>query len=255
VQSLRPTTPRRPLALVATLSALLGVAALGQGCVQVRDSETVSFDGNGISFLSARNDRGDILVAGRSSGSSIDVTATTWGSGSREVRAQERQDTVSWSAEVDGNTLLLDGVALEGRSGVDFDVIAPTRMDVDAITDSGTVRLDDVEGIHVVTATQVVGSVVGDMDVYGTSSVDVDFVPYVETDTLIESDGSVTLAIPYGLEYDLTVRGDPSDTMEIAELGWDDLVLGEGFVNGLRGRGDVEIDIRAGGSVRIVELR
>jgi len=249
-RTLRPTV----LHGAATALAVLFIGATSAACVEVRASDDVAFDGTGVAFVSARNDSGDVRISGRNS-TAIDVTATVWGKGSKEPRAQERQDTVDWSAQVEGDTLVLDGVAIENRSGVDFAVLAPTVLDLDLIADSGTVRIDDIEGIHTITATNVTGSTVGDLDVYGSSSVDLDFVPYVETDTYIESGGSVTLAIPYGLDYDLTIRNDPSDSMDIAELGWDELVLGEGFVNGIRGRGHIEIDIRANGSVRIVELR
>lgn len=240
---------------VVALAALAITAVSLQACVQVRESDTVTLDGTGVQALSARNDRGDVSVFGRASGSDILVTGTAWGSGSRRDRAEERQGQVSWDASVDGRTLVLDGVAREGRSGVDLDVTASEFMDLDIVADAGTVEIRDIEGLHVITATNIIGRASGDLDIYASSSIDLDFVPYTETDTLIESESGVTLAIPFGLEYDLTVRADINDSIEVAELGWDDLVLGEGFVNGRRGRGDIEIDIQTSGPVRIVELR
>lgn len=231
------------------------LALLLPACVSVRTDERVSLDATGVRAVSARVDRGDVRIFGARGATDFDVTATVYGNGSRRVRAEQRQATVGWAAQVDGFSLILDGNTVEGRSGVDFRVNGPEVLDLDIVAEGGTVQIDQIEGIHLITASQVTGRAIGDLDVFGRTGVDLDFVPYTETDARIESNGGVTLALPFGLPYDLTVRSDPNDSMEVAELGWDDLVLGEGFVSGLRGRGDIEIDILADGPVRIVELR
>jgi hypothetical protein len=224
-------------------------------CVSVRDSESLTLDADGVWAASARVDNGSVQIDGVPSRDHFDVTATTWGSGSNRDAAAARELTVTWSAVVEGHELLVDGITTESRSGVDFDIVGPTLLDLDLGVDDGNVEVNDVEGLHVVTADRISGLFVGDVDLFARSSLDIGFVPFLETDTLIESQGSVVLAVPFGLEYDLTVRGDPDDEMVITELGWDDAVFGEGFFNGRRGRGDIEIDVIAQGSVEILELR
>lgn len=243
----------RPVVSLTAL-AVLGAAVL-PACVQVRESDVVSLDAAGINLVSARNDRGDIRVFADRSGSTFEVEGTVWGGGSRRAAAEDRQETVRWDAQIDRDVLVIDGIAPGGRRGVDFSVVGPEIVDLDLFTDSGTIEVGGIEGIHDLSGSSVRGTVIGDAFITASSSVDIDFVPYAETDMIIESGSSVTLAIPFGLDYDLTVRGDPNDTITVDELGWDELVLGEGFINGYRGFGDVEIDIRANGPVRIVELR
>jgi hypothetical protein len=224
------------------------------GCVSVRDEHSTVVSAAGISVLSARVEDGDLEVLGRNT-QDFDITATTWGTGSRRERAADREDAVTWSAVARQGRLELDGFSRQGRSGVDFDVIGPRLVSIDAIAESGTVDLDDVEGAHVITANRITGFTLGDLDVFAESDIGLMWVPYTETDALIESRGTVRLALPRGLEYDLTIRTDIDDPITVTELGWQDVRVGEGFFNGFSGRGTVEIDINTNGSVEILELR
>lgn len=235
------------------VAVVLAVSVVG--CVSVRDSEDVTLSAAGVRVVSARVERGSVEIDGVERRANFDITATTWGSGSSRDTAAEREETVGWSAAVDGSVLLLDGTTTERRSGVDFDVVGPVVLDLDLDVETGNVEVDDIEGVHVITADRIDGTLIGDLDLYARSAVDIGFVPFVATDTIIDSQGSVVLAVPFGLDYDLTVRSDPDDEMIITELGWDDAVFGDGFFNGFRGRGDVEIDVLAEGSVQILELR
>lgn len=223
------------------------------GCVAVRNTESVNLDGAGVSVVSAVIDAGDLTYVGTGRGQ-FDVAATTWGTGSNREKAAAREATVTWSAEVDGYTLLLDGLAPEVQSGVDFDVTGPDMVSIVADLRNGDARLDSVEGFHSIAAGSVSGFLLGDFEVFADSTVDLSFVPYEATDTLIEATGGVTLAIPWGLSYDLTVRTSPDQAISVDDLGWQDLVLGEGFVNGFSGFGDVEIDINTSGPVTIYAL-
>ncbi len=237
-------------------AALLFALALSTtACVSVRDIDEMQLDATGARILSARIDRGDMELYTLPQAGMIDIIATRWGRGSRQVRAQERSERVVWDARVEGDTVLLDARSPVERSGVDFDVGLPARMDLDVILDRGTLVGGNVEGVHVITADRVRGTLVGDVDIDVTQDIDLGLIPYTETDAFIRSDGRVRLALPFGLEYDLTVRGDPADEMVITELGWDDARFGEGFFSGLRGRGLVEIDITTNGPVEILELR
>ena len=224
-------------------------------CISVREVESVQVDGSGLRVVSGRIDRGDVAVVASRGSEMIEVEAVVWGRGSRRERAERRQDAVRWSAVRDGDALLLDGSSSENRSGVDLTVFGPPLVDVDVVADNGDVALSGIDGVHLITANNITGDVIGDLDIFASQSVDLNFTPYGETDARIVSDGGVTLGLPFGLSYDLTIRGNIDESMEIEDLGWDDLVLGDGFVNGIRGRGDIEIDISVAGPVRIVSVR
>ncbi|MFK7929616.1 MAG: hypothetical protein AB8H79_15580 [Myxococcota bacterium] len=224
-------------------------------CTSVRGTETVSVDGEGVRVVAGRVQRGDVRLISSGTGTQIEVEALVWGNGRNEERASERQDGVRWSAVRDGEALVLDGSSSRNRSGVDLTVFGPQLVDTDLVVENGDIDLNNIDGIHLLTADNITGDVVGDLDIVARQAVDLNFFPYAETDARIQADDGVTLGLPFGLDYDLTIRGDAGSTMEIEDLGWDDLVLGDGFVNGLRGRGDIEIDIIVSGPVRIVSVR
>jgi hypothetical protein len=85
--------------------------------------------------------------------------------------------------------------------------------------------------------------------------VNLDLFPYEVTASTIDAGGSVTLGLPFGLEYDLVIRGNPGQELVVDELGWDDVRLGDGFFSGFRGRGLVRINIFADGRVQVRQLR
>lgn len=223
------------------------------GCVSVRTPEQLQLDGAGLVAVSAVVDRGDLTYVA-ATGTDVDLTATVWGNGSSRAKANARQETVVWSAEIDRGVLLLDGISPEPSSGVDFDVVGPIFVSVDAALANGDLEVRGAEGVHVLTANTVFGDVWGDATVFA-DVVDLNFVPYEATDALIEASGAVTLGLPFGLAYDLTIRTNPDQPVTVAELGFQDVALGPGFFNGFSGFGDVEIDISAGGPVEIIEIR
>lgn len=236
------------------LSALVVAASLS-ACVSARELDELTLSADGVTVVQARVERGDIEVSGRGSATEFQIFATRFGTGSSKDAAQQRADVARWSADIVDRALVVDASSTENRSGTDFEIFGPTLLDLDMETENGTIDVDEVEGFHVLTADRIEGTMLGDVDAYASSTIDMSFVPYVETDTVIESEGSVILALPYGLDYDLTVRTNGTDEMVITDLGMDREDLGDGFYSGLRGRGLVEIDVFAGGRVEILELR
>jgi hypothetical protein len=233
---------------------LVPLLALSVGCVTVRELEEASFEGP-ITLLSADHGRGDLDVFGVRSGTDVNVDAWVWGRGSRRDRADARQDRVTWTAEVVEQELALSSFAADTRAGVDFVVEAPRVIDTVIRLDNGRVTFDRVEGVHDVVADSVRGTVTGDLFVTAESSIDLDFIPYETTEATLDSGGSVTLALPPGLDYDLIIRAEPDDAITVDELGFDDVRLGEGFFAGYRGWGAVRINIFARGSVTVTSLR
>ena len=229
--------------------------SLLSGCVTVTDLSSESFDASNVFVVSARMEAGDFSYVGRPSQGTFDVDARRFGNGSNEEAAAERLAGTSWMGSVEGDALLLDVSTTQGQSGVDLAVTGPRIVDLDIATDRGTVRPSRVEGIHVITASNVRGDFVGDADIFTTGSVTLDVVPFVQTDMRIEAGGSVTLYLPFGADYDLTVRSDGDDELVVDDLGFDEVQLGQGFFNGFRVPGTVRIDILASGNVAVRELR
>jgi hypothetical protein len=223
------------------------------GCVSVRTPEQLQLDGAGLVAVSVVVDRGDLTYVA-ATGTDVDLTATVWGNGSSRDKANARQDTVDWSAVVEQGVLLIDGFSPEPSSGVDFDVVGPIFVSMDVALANGDLEIRGAEGVHVLTASAVTGDAWGDLTVIA-DTVDLNFVPYEATDALIESGGAVTLGLPFGLAYDLTIRTGTDQSVTVAELGFQDVSLGPGFFNGYSGFGDVEIDINATGPVEIIEIR
>lgn len=236
------------------LVLICAVSTLFVACVSAREVEELRIE-DPVALITAQHMSGDLEIVGRNNLVGADVAATVWGRGSSRDAAERRQERVRWSAEVLGDELALSSLVTENRAGVDFFITAPTQVDTVLTVDRGDVFLNDVEGIHDIVASSVRGVAIGDVVVDASSRVDLDFYPYDTTAADISSQGAVTLALPYGLDYDLVVRGNPDAEMVVEELGWDDVRLSEGFFAGYRGRGGVRINVFADGPIEIVEAR
>ncbi len=231
----------------------LGGLVLG-GCVTVDEADALSLPAHGVSVLRARIDEGDLRYRGRKGDRTFEIDVRAFGGGSNEERANERLSDVDWSAEVDGDRLRLRVADGPGRSGADFDITGPQVLDIDAVSANGRIEFDRVEGVHLIEATSVRGSYIGDIQIFARNQADLEFYPYALTNASIDA-GSVVLGLPIQLDYDLTVRTNGDSPLSVADLGWDDVRTDKGFFNGLRGTGDIEIDIFSGGNVTIFGLR
>jgi hypothetical protein len=236
---------------------LIAAAFLMQACVTVQDTETVTLEAGGVGVVTADIERGDLVLVGEHGVPVFNVETRLWGRGSDQDRAGARQDDVTWGADLQGDRLVLRSSTTFSRSGVDMNVDGPDLYDTSLVVHRGSVRIEDVEGFHSISAPSVRGTLIGDVDILASGSVDIDFIPWRETEAIIENtDGSVQIALPFGLDYDLTIRGDVDEELIVADLGFDRVDVGNGFFSGIRGRGDVEIDIIVdGGRVEVVELR
>lgn len=236
----------------------VGLLALVSGCVTVQSTEPQQLSSEGVFFVQATVDHGDISYDGINSQELFDMRTTSWGHGSNKRKATARRDDNVHSAVVQGEVLELVGVGGD-RSGVDFDVVGPGFMHIDAVTTSGQVSLFNVEGSHIVTASSVFArGVVGDADLYADGSgIDAEIFPYADGVVQVDSiNGDVDLYLPFGPEYDLTVVTDPDYEVVIEDLGFDTLILQPGLALGQAGRRLVRVDVVVtGGSVRVFGAR
>ena len=68
----------------------------------------------------------------------------------------------------------------------------------------------------------------------------------------IEANDDVTLTLPWGLEYDLQIWGDPEYSITVHDLGFASVAEAPAYFAGLRGRGTVTVDIFVTGGNVIV---
>lgn len=227
--------------------------ALTSACVSVRDIENERFEGDSFDVITAQLMRGDIEIIGRNV-NSAEVTATLWASGTSQDRAAARQSRLRWSAELIDRQIAISSIVPETRSGVDFHVVTPEVTDTLLSLERGEVRFNGVDGLHEVYAPSVFGVVGGEV-ILDADNIDLALYPFDVSASVIDSRGAVTLALPFGLDYDLVVRGNPEAPMVVDDLGWDDVRPGEGFFSGFRGRGLIRINVFADGPVEILRAR
>jgi len=136
-------------------------------------------------------------------------------------------------------------------------VVAPSVLNVEAVTLDGLVTLTNIDGYHVVTGSSVLAdNVYGDLDAYADGGdADVEIFPYEGSIIRVESfGGDASVALPWGLAYDLRVYSDPDYGYEITDLGFDELVLGGDYAIGSTGAGSIRVEVIAtGGSVWVTE--
>ncbi|MEZ4316467.1 MAG: hypothetical protein R3F61_03135 [Myxococcota bacterium] len=232
------------------------VAVLATGCARVETTFSDTVSSEGVFVFQGTTDRGTIRYDGGGIGETFDVRGTSWATGGGKAKAERREADNQYAVSVQDRVLVASGVSFDGRAGVDFSVLGPSVMDVDILTDRGTAELFDVNGIHVVTANRVYGrGIIGDVDFFADSNgIDVEVLPFEFGSVRVESrSGDVDLYIPWGLDYDLTVVGDPEYEMVIEDLGFDTFVLEPGLAIGWRGGRSIRVDVVVtGGDVRVL---
>ena len=224
--------------LPAALSLLLA------GCTQVRSTDEVSLPSEGVFEMFADSDRGHLSYAGADS-EGFDIAFTSRGKGLTRRQAEKRSGENSWGAAVDGDLLDVWARSSAERASVDIAVSGPRQVSIEAVMVDGNVRLENVEGSHLVTANRIEGvGLVGDVDFYAEfDGIDVEVQPYVDSVIRLDAQGDVVLRIPYGLEYDLEALVDPGFSHEISDLGFDDLYVLPDYVGATTGSRAIRIEV------------
>lgn len=229
------------------------------GCVTVQQTSDIQLSSEGVFVVTTTADSGSLRYDGRAVAERFDIGIRDWGRGSGKRKATMRQENNRYEIGVVADALVGSVNAWDNRSGVDFDIVGPGFMHIDAITTSGTIELHNVEGSHVATGSRVFGrNVVGDANLYADrSGIDMQILPYQDGIVYAESiSGDVDLYLPRLLDYDLNVIGDPEHEMVIEDLGFDVIVLEPGLAIAWRGRRSVRVDVLVtGGDVRIFASR
>ncbi|MEL6347140.1 MAG: hypothetical protein AAFV53_28760 [Myxococcota bacterium] len=231
---------------------LLTAAMMTIGCTRVESTFTEDIPASDVLSLQADLDSGGLSYRGMTT-DWVTVTGEAWGSGSNVDKAEMRAAGNDWSVRTENGTLHLDSVSDAALAGVQFDVTGPHRMDVDVAVFSGDIWLNNVEGFAQLTADSItLNAFYGDVDLYTTTGmVDAEVYPTRGGWVRVESAGDVYLTLPWGMDYDLQVWGNPDSLMVIDDLGFRYLSDAPGYFAGVSGAGSIRVDVYATGDVYI----
>ncbi|MCK6522580.1 hypothetical protein L6R49_14205 [Myxococcota bacterium] len=231
------------------LVTLLPLPFVLLACETNEVTETLTFDGD-YAALFAQLDDSDLTVVGGAIGSGLEVRVVSWGTAVATDKAQDRLDGNSYSATADGEVVSLTSRSTENRAGVDFDVLSPELLSLDVAIDSGRAHLEYLEGSHLITASSVRGEgLIGEIDAYADSGDNVIAIwPYENARIRVETySGSNVLTLPYGLDYDLTIVGDPEYAMSVEDLGFDVAYASGAAYVAQRGAATIRIEVFTSG--------
>lgn len=214
------------------------------GCVRFEHGFSDELSSIGVTNVNAHTDRGRVEYRGQAE-EVFNIYGTSWGTGATRAPAENNEDTNVRFWEIEGDTLFVDGDTQVRRAGVDFEIHGPDVMNVVADVDWGSVHLEDVEGTHVVRANRISSErLIGDVSFTADGDgMDVELWPWYGGTITLDSWGDVDLQLPYGGGYDIEVWGDPEYHLQIADLGWDEEVIGAGYYAAHRWPADIRIDV------------
>ena len=238
---------------IATLTLICLNAA---ACTVVQSGFGESFPSVGISTLVADVDQGDIDIEGRTEASTFYVEGRTFGYSVNSDNAERNAEANTWDVGREGDILSMWGRSEYMGAGVDFEVTGPSTIHTSLVTESGNIDVSDLVGIHYLEANHIsVNNLVGSTTmIAGSSGVDGSLNPMNSDTIYIESEDDVTLTLPWGLDYDLQIWGDPEYTIVVHDLGFSSVAEAPAYFAGLRGRGTTTVDIVVtGGNVTIYD--
>ena len=236
------------LILVSSLSSM--------ACTVVESDFTQKFPASGISTLVADVDQGDVEVQGIALMDAFHVEGRTFGYSVNSDNAERNQDANTWDVSKQGDILNLWGQSEYMGAGVDFEVRGPQAVHTSLITESGHIDVSDLVGVHYLQGDSVdVENLTGSATILaGYGGVHGSITPWSSDVVYIESGDDVVLTLPWGMDYDLQIWGDPDYPITVHDLGFSNVVEAPAYFAGLRGRGSTIVDIVVtGGSVTIYD--
>ena len=225
----------------------LVLLAAASACSTAERSYNQSLPSDGVTTLFSDNDAGDVLYSGTNP-DSFEIDVRVFSKGATRSSAENALSKVEWGVAITDGVLDMWG-RTRSEGGVDFTVEGPPEMSAEIVLLSGAVQLHDLVGNHIVTADRVEGSgLVGDLDLLATSEgMEIEAWPEPGALIVLDSVGETTLALPYGLDYDLEVFADPDWGTEITDLGFDRLDASPDYVRAVRGSGGIRVEVTVDG--------
>lgn len=216
-------------------------------CVRVERADDHVVDATDIDRLVARVDRGSLDVRGGTT-DSFAIDATSVGTGANKAKASMREQANRLDVDADPPDLIVRATSAYDLARWEISIAAPARLDVNASLDGGTVELSDIEGDILVSASQInLTDMVGRVDLRSDGGISATVSPWDDTENVLEANGPVLLQLPPDGPYDLRVVGDPDQPMLVEDLGFDSLVLDDGYVEAWRSPGTIVIRVDISG--------
>jgi hypothetical protein len=237
-------------------STLLLVTLLGTACTTAESPISATLPADALHRIVLDVERGDVTYAPNST-AEVSFHGRSWGRGRDMKTAEKRHDTVRFIAMRDGHAAVARGYSNATSAGTDIDAYGPAHVDVTLETHSGTARLVGVTGRQVVRADEVdVRAVRGSIDIEARSRVDAEVIAGVGDHVQIAASGDVFLELPFGLDYDLQIWGDPAYALEVHDLGFDAVYGNAGYFAATAGSATTRVDITVtGGRIQIIPAR
>jgi len=228
----------------------LSVGAMAAvGCTTVEKTFTESIPASDVATISVDLERGSFSYTGAPT-SDILIDGRSYGSAADADRAAERQEGTDYTITLTGAELMLRGSNDAALAGVDFSVVGPPTINTSIVIDNGHVDIEDVSGAVFAVADSIsVERLSGPVDLLARSgSIDAELLPRRGADIRVESQsGDITLWLPWGMDYDLQVWGDPNHEMLIEDLGFGWTTSAPGYFAGQAGPASTRIDVYASG--------
>jgi hypothetical protein len=227
---------------------------MATGCATVESTFTESIPAETVSTIVVDIEKGDFTYQGMRT-DLIDIQGRSYGHGTSEDRAEERQDGTLWNIGLQGTELQLLGRTDAYLAGVDFDVMGPMALNTVILVEDGSASVDNLYGNILVQAERISATnLAGSVDLTATfGDLYAELTPVSGEHIRVDArDGDVDLWLPWGLDYDLQVWGDPGYEMIVADLGFGWTTAAPGYFAGQAGSARTKVDVYAsGGAVRI----
>lgn len=228
---------------------VLAVGLVGCGSYTSVFTDTAS--SRGVFTVVASSDSGSVSYDGAALIEEFNVSGTSYASGRNRDAAERNEQLNSVDVRIENGTLLASGISGPGGN-VDFDIVGPGRIDTDLRAPRGTVRVDRVDGFHVLTGRRIIGrEIVGDADIQATDDVDVQILPYTDVGSIrvATTGGDVSLGLPFGLDYQLNVTGNPDFEVIVEDLGFDGILSEGPVLRAWRGFETIRVDVDVRGGL------
>lgn len=235
--------------------ARLALAALGLvlgGCSRIDLNHRATLPAAGLIGAEAAIERGNFSWFGRNE-PVIVVDVWSWAAALGAQRSRAREQSNVWGVQVDDGGASFWATS-PPRAGVDMSVAGPRQVDLEVLALEGSVWVESVEGSVLATGDQVTAyDVAGPVDLFAWGAIDATVYPAPGDLVMVESArGDVFLGLPRGLDYDLEVDG--GDTIEVDDLGFDELLTAPGRVDAVTLPATTTVRVSTRGRVVIYEV-
>ena len=238
-----------------TRLSILAPLSLGLiGCVTIAEDEAFRFDGE-ITLVDVDVDKGRLTYDGRSTADGIDIDITSWAAGGGRAKVQAKHDENQYTATSENGIVTVNGSTAYVQAGIDVEATGPEWMDLNLRTSSSAWVSNTIGMLSANASSITLTNFEGDASLSATSSVSAEIYPFEQGIITISAGGDCFVYLPPYAPVDLRVTFDPEQESVFDDLGYDDVLLTDGYYEAMRVPADIAIDVNCGGSVQILQHR